>query len=100
MAWHLNLRHGFYSCKVPKEPTQYSNKFGVKDHDRKIALGDINFDLVDLEKNNLIRIEGNTYYRIIIWYDEPRFYVSKSKDNGPKYYLDLSYPKKSEIKTV
>ena len=92
MAWHLNLKHGFYSCRVPKELAKYSNKFGVKDRNQKIILGDINFDLVDLEKNGLIRIERNTYYRIIIWHDEPAFYVSKSKENERKYFLDLSYP--------
>ena len=92
MAWHLNLKHGFYSCRVPKELFKYSNKFGVKDRNRKILLGDIKFDLVELEKNNLIKIERNDYYRVIIWYAEPAFYISKSKDNRPIYYLGLSYP--------
>jgi len=54
MAWHLNLKHGFYSCRVPKELFKYSNKFGVKDRNRKILLGDIKFDLVELEKNYLV----------------------------------------------
>jgi hypothetical protein len=94
MAWHLNLKHGFYSCRVHKSLTKYFNKFGIKDRNRKITLGDISFDLVDLEKKGLIRIERGAYYRIIIWYDEPVFYVSKSKDNNKKYYLDLSYPDK------
>jgi hypothetical protein len=94
MAWHLNLKDGFYSRRVRKELTKYSNKFGIKDRNRKITLGDIDFELVDLEKKGLIRIEGRSYYRIIIWYDEPAFYVSKSKYNNKKYYLDLSYPDK------
>ena len=94
MAWHLNLNHGYYSCWIRKDLTKYSNKFGVKDRHRKIILGYINFDLVDLEKKGLIRIEGNSYYRIIIWYDEPAFYVSKSKENKQKFLLDLSYPEK------
>lgn len=92
MAWHLNLKHGFYSCKVPKKLAKYSNKFGVKDGNRKIILGEIKFDLAELEKNKIIRIERRCFYRIIIWYDEPVFYISTSRDNGPKHYLDLSYP--------
>jgi hypothetical protein len=38
MAWHLNLKHGFYSCKVPKKLAKYSNKFGVKDGNRRADL--------------------------------------------------------------
>jgi hypothetical protein len=92
MAWHLNMKHGYYSCRVRKNLTKYTNKFGVKDCNRKIILGTINFDLVDLEKKGLIRIEGNAYFRVIIWYDEPAFYVSLSKENKQKLFLDLSYP--------
>jgi hypothetical protein len=95
MTWHLNLKHGFYSRRVSKNVTEYSNQFGVKDlSNQKIKLGNINLDLVDMERKKLIRIEGNSYYRIIIWYDEPKFYVSKSRENEPKYYLNLSYPEK------
>jgi hypothetical protein len=51
MAWHLNLKHGYYSCRVRRELTIYSNEFGVKDGNRHIMLGEINFDLDELEKN-------------------------------------------------
>jgi hypothetical protein len=93
MAWHLNLRHGFYSCRIPSNLINYSNTFGIKDRDRKIMLGDITFNLVDLEKKKIIRTEGRSYYRIIIRFDEPKFYISKSKYNQPRYYLNFSYPK-------
>jgi hypothetical protein len=92
MAWHLNVRHGYYSRRLRRELTSYSNEFGVRDGTQTIILGEINFDLVELETNGMIRFEGDDYYRIIIWYAEPSFYVSTSKENGPRYYLSFSYP--------
>lgn len=92
MAWHLNLNHGYYSRRVPNNLAIYTNKFGVKDGNRRIILGDIILDLVELQKKGLIRIERGSFYRIKVWYVGSSFYVSTSRDNGPKHYLDLSYP--------
>ncbi len=99
MSWHLNLEHGYYSRRVHNYLANYANQFGVKDGNQKIILGNIDFNLVDLEEKGLIRIEGNAHYRIIIWYDEPIFYVSTSKENQPRLILNLSY-RKSRMEIV
>jgi hypothetical protein len=94
MAWHLNLRHGYYTTRIRRDWTQYTKKFGIKDGNKQISIGVIDIDLGELEINGIIRIEGDDYYRIVIWYDEPSFYVSLKKENGPRHYLNFSYPSK------
>jgi hypothetical protein len=92
MAWHLNLEHGYYSTRVPKNPTTYLNQFGIKDGKKKILLGNIDFNLVEMEKDGLIKVEKRKkYYRIIIWYDKPNFYLSTTRGNQNRKYLDFTY---------
>lgn len=67
-------------------------EFGVKElNGSLVPVGPLELNLEDLLNSGKIAKEGDKV-RVSIFYEKPRFYISKSRLDPNRHYLDLVYP--------
>lgn len=91
MGWTFNRSVNGFTTKVPISKRSISREFSFRFGDTVTHLGTLSLDLIELEKAGQVKVVSPGYYRIRVWHDGRRFYISPTRESGPKLFLGIEF---------